>query len=260
MPRDLVIIGTGKLASNILEQLIKCDDFQVYMVGRNSDKLNQFVAQFPRLKKLHISEIPENAICLICVSDSAIAEISSFIPKHVSLVVHCSGSMKLDEISIHHENTAVVWPLQSFTSQAVNWERIPLIVEIKTETALQELDVFLKALSGPVSMLDFEHRKRLHLAAVIVNNFSNHIFAQAQDYCTKNDLPFNALQPLIELTVSRIGKGNLAEFQTGPANREDLITMNAHLELLKDDEMLRALYSTVSDSITNFSKNKKGDN
>jgi hypothetical protein len=109
-------------------------------------------------------------------------------------------------------------------------------------------------------MLDFEHRKRLHLAAVIVNNFSNHIFALAQDYCTKNDLPFNALQPLIELTASRIGKGNLAEFQTGPANREDLITMNAHLELLKDDEMLGALYSTISDSIINFSKNKKADN
>lgn len=259
MPNDLVIIGTGKLASSILAQLIKCDVFTLNLIGRNSDKLNILLQKFPSLKKLDFSEIPRNAICIICVSDSAIAETSTYIPKHVSLVVHCSGSMPLDELSKQHENTAVIWPLQSFTHQELDWSKIPLIVEVNTAKALQELASILKALGGPVSILDYEHRKRLHLAAVIVNNFSNHIFALAQDFCRKYDLPFNALQPLIEQTVSRIREGNIGDFQTGPANREDLITVNAHLALLKEDEMLASLYSAFSNSIINYSKNNKAD-
>src|SRR5690242_21497823 len=41
-----------------------------------------------------------------------------------------------------------------------------------------------------------EQRMKLHLAAVIVNNFVNHLYAMAEMYCKKEGLDFYLLLPL----------------------------------------------------------------
>jgi predicted short-subunit dehydrogenase-like oxidoreductase (DUF2520 family) len=87
----------------------------------------------------------------------------------------------------------------------------------------------------------------LHLAAVLVNNFTNHLATIAQDYLTTAALPFNWLLPLLEETVAKLKEQPALTAQTGPAKRNDQTTIQRHLELLKREDI--AVYMALTSSI-----------
>ena len=79
---------------------------------------------------------------------------------------------------------------------------------------------------------DDDTRLKYHLAATMVNNFTNYLFAQAESFCKKENISFAVLQPLMEETVIRLRNISPHETQTGPAIRNDLDTLKKHRELL----------------------------
>ena len=90
-----------------------------------------------------------------------------------------------------------------------------------------------------------DQRKSLHLAAVFVNNFTNYLFTIGQDICTEHDLPFSMLNPLIKETVNKLDYLPPCDSQTGPAKRNDVKTMETHLNLLKNKNY-QDIYSLLS--------------
>ena len=74
---------------------------------------------------------------------------------------------------------------------------------------------------------------RLHIAAVFVNNFTNHLFKISADILQKQQLPFDVLLPLIEETVNKIRSNAPDVMQTGPAVRGDDATVAKHLDFLE---------------------------
>jgi Domain of unknown function (DUF2520) len=86
---------------------------------------------------------------------------------------------------------------------------------------------------------------------VFVNNFTNHLYALAEDYCKKEGLSFKELLPLIEETVNRLKSNSPSQSQTGPASRNDSETINKHLLLLEKHPHLQKIYRFMTDSITN---------
>lgn len=92
-------------------------------------------------------------------------------------------------------------------------------------------------------------RMKLHVAAVIVSNFPNHLYALAEDYCEKEGLDFKQLVPLIEETASRIKDISPKQAQTGPAIRHDKETLQKHIELLKEHPQLKNIYLLLTESI-----------
>ncbi len=80
----------------------------------------------------------------------------------------------------------------------------------------------------------------------MVNNFTNHLYALAENYCNRNGLPFQYLLPLIGETAHRLEQFSPAQVQTGPAVRNDTDTIRRHLELLKDDRQLKEIYTLIS--------------
>ncbi len=92
-------------------------------------------------------------------------------------------------------------------------------------------------------------RMKLHVAAVIVNNFTNHLYSLAEEYCKKEGLAFKQLVPLIEETALRIKTVSPKQSQTGPAIRQDKETLLKHLELLKDHPQLKSIYLLLTESI-----------
>ena len=103
-------------------------------------------------------------------------------------------------------------------------------------------------------MANDETRLQYHLSAIIVSNFSNHLFALAKEYADRNNIDFNLLLPLIEETVDRLRYFQPAAMQTGPAARGDETTMQKHLQLLNDFPQLRNIYEVMSDSIRRFNR------
>ena len=102
-------------------------------------------------------------------------------------------------------------------------------------------------MSDEVYFIDSDQRKKVHLAAVYVNNFVNHLYHIAHEICARENLPFELLKPLIRETARKIEVMAPSEAQTGPAKRKDLKTINEHLELLSEDQ--KDLYQLISNSI-----------
>lgn len=92
-------------------------------------------------------------------------------------------------------------------------------------------------------------RLKLHVAAVMVSNFTNHLYALAEDYCRKEGLDFKQLLPLIEETAMRLKDTSAKQAQTGPALRHDSETIQKHLELLKEHPQLKNIYVLLTESI-----------
>jgi predicted short-subunit dehydrogenase-like oxidoreductase (DUF2520 family) len=196
----------------------------------------------------HVEDIVEDAdLYLLCVSDTSIAEVAQKL-KHINgIVAHTSGSVPMEVLN-DNKDFGVFYPLQTFKDSEVNFDKIPILCEGNsgpTEAALMSLAF---ELSARVYSLNSEQRQKLHVAAVMANNFTNYLFAKAFEFCAENGIPFEILHPLILETARKATLGNPAEFQTGPANRNDESTITRHLELIADPK-LRALYASISKNI-----------
>ena len=96
--------------------------------------------------------------------------------------------------------------------------------------------------------IDSGQRRHLHLAAVLVNNFPNYLFAQAEVLCIEKGLSFELLKPLLFETVSKLDQLSPIDAQTGPAVRNDKKTITQHLRLLKKPH-LRSIYKLLTNEI-----------
>jgi len=104
-------------------------------------------------------------------------------------------------------------------------------------------------LSSNVNVISSEQRKILHLTAVFAGNFTNYLYAIAEDLLLQNKIPFELLQPLIRQTASNITHSDIFKLQTGPAVREDKAILEKHLSMLNDQPAYRKIYDIISKQI-----------
>ena len=242
----VVIIGAGNVAMHLYQSFSgekQIDVIQVF--NRNADHL-EFVEN-TEIKVSDINKIKEADLYIIAIKDEAVEDFAAKLNVDQGIVAHTSGSQPMEALS-RFENFGVFYPLQTFSkNKPVNFKEIPICLEANSQ---ENLD-FLKEVASLVSDKNFEvnseQRRALHVSAVFVNNFSNHLFTLADDYCRENDLPFEILRPLIKETVSKIETLDPFSAQTGPALRNDQKTISAHLELLDEDK--KKIYTILTESI-----------
>jgi predicted short-subunit dehydrogenase-like oxidoreductase (DUF2520 family) len=111
-----------------------------------------------------------------------------------------------------------------------------------------------KSISKKVFSISSEQRKSLHVAAVFVNNFTNHLYHIANDICEEKQVPFEILQALILETAKKATKLSPKDAQTGPAKRNDTNTITKHLKLLNENQ--QKIYTLLTDSIQKSEHNK----
>jgi predicted short-subunit dehydrogenase-like oxidoreductase (DUF2520 family) len=109
------------------------------------------------------------------------------------------------------------------------------------------------SISNAVYEINSEQRKALHVAAVFVNNFVNYLYQMGNEICDANAIPFEILKPLIQETANKIATLSPKNAQTGPAKRNDLKTIAAHEEFLKDENQA-AIYKLLTQSLQNNGK------
>ena len=101
--------------------------------------------------------------------------------------------------------------------------------------------------------IDSNQRKSLHIAAVFVCNFVNHLYKIGNEICNENNIDFEILKPLIQETANKILKLSPEEAQTGPAKRNDSTTINKHLAILTDENQ-KEIYKLLTKSIIDNGK------
>jgi len=131
----------------------------------------------------------------------------------------------------------------------------PVFIETENQSDMDFLTTFARLLSDTVIPLKGEQRKILHIAAVFSCNFTNFMYGLAAELMQENGLDFQLLLPLIRETAQRIeGSDHPMSLQTGPAVRNDLETIQKHLELLQSEPKLQEIYRILTQSIRGHAK------
>jgi len=164
------------------------------------------------------------------------------------LVVHTSGSVAMEALS-EKNRKGVFYPLQSFSKNSeVDFSEIPMCIEAQNESDLGLLNQLGNSISNNVLAVSSEKREKIHLSAVIVNNFVNYLYQVGNDLMQEQSLSFDLLKPLILETANKINTLAPAEAQTGPAKRNDKKTIEKQLHLLKDSPY-KDIYQDITNSI-----------
>ncbi|CAM1346538.1 Rossmann-like and DUF2520 domain-containing protein [Tenacibaculum crassostreae] len=242
----VVIIGGGNVATHLADAFSKTNNVSLTQVyARNIEQIQHF-KKFTSITN-NIEQLKKADVYIIAVSDDAITEVSRKINLPDSIIAHTSGSVEMNAIKTNGSK-GVFYLLQSFSkSKEVNFDTIPFCLEAENEKDLQLLETLAKTIGKNVYHINSEQRKRLHVAAVFVNNFTNHMYKIGADICNEHQVPFEVLQPLIKETAEKITKLNPEDAQTGPAKRNDQKTIQNHLALLNTEQ--QKIYKLITKSI-----------
>lgn len=244
---QVVIIGSGNVA-HVLGRKIKAAGHQVLQVV-SRQLPTSLATELGAAATDDFSLLNTQAkVYLLAVSDGAVASVAANLPKLDGIVAHTAGAVPLQELS-SARHYGVLYPLQSLRKEKTDYETVPLLVDGSTEMVKDTLLQFAKTLSTQVDMANDSQRLKLHVAAVVVSNFTNHLYALAHHFCQQEAIGFTLLQPLIEEVATRMRYFSPAEMQTGPAARGDEATIYNHLQLLEKHPQLQHIYQVLTQSI-----------
>ncbi len=243
----IVIIGSGNVAVHLIKAFRNSGKAElVQAFARHPEKLTGLLPA----DRIAVSydEITEADVYIISVSDDAIEAVSAQLPFSGGLVVHTSGSVDINQLNSKNRR-GVFYPLQTFSkNKEVDFTQIPICLESEQQAdyiILEELALSISPLTYAISS---QQRQALHVAAVFVNNFTNHLYALGSDICSESNIPFDILKPLIHETADKINTLNPTDAQTGPAKRNDKKTIQRHLDFIKDASR-KELYTLLTQSI-----------
>lgn len=238
----VIIVGTGNVSHHLERAFSETEDILLVGVLESRSLTSDSLLGEPP------STLQEPDVYLLAVSDDAIPTVASHFKTTKKLVVHTSGSVPLAALAAI-ERSGVFYPLQTFSkAQAVNFKFVPIGVEAGNDFDLNILKKLAQTISDTIVEIDSEQRKTLHLAAVFVNNFTNHLYHIGHELCRGQDIPFDLLKPLIRETARKIEQFSPEASQTGPAKRNDAKTIERHLEALQSGTQ-REIYTILTKSI-----------
>lgn len=246
----VVIIGSGNVATHVARALVAVNVNVVQIWSYHYRNATTLAKEVNATAISDLTEIDLNAdFCLISVKDDEIANVAHQIKSFRGIIAHTSGSVALN-VFADFENYGVFYPLQTFSkSKQIDFSNIPLCVEANNIQSLLALKQLAIKLSKNVVEVNSDKRKILHLAAVFACNFTNHLYALADDLLKANDLEFDIIRPLITETANKVQQSVPLAVQTGPAIRGDEQTLKKHEELLSDHQKLLEIYKILSNSI-----------
>ncbi len=230
---NVVFLGFGNVNGNLFKAIHKTKDITVKQVfNRNYIKM---ISPFEDISFTDdLSKLKEADVYIIGIPDDSISSFSESLPFQNKLVVHTSGGVAMDALSSKNRR-GIFYPLQTFSKEReLDFKNIPICIEAENSKDLELLLRVGKTISEKVVEISSDKRAKLHLAAVFVNNFTNHLYQIGNEILKEEDLPFDLLKPLISETASKIETLSPEKAQTGPAKRNDIKTIEKHLHLLGD--------------------------
>jgi predicted short-subunit dehydrogenase-like oxidoreductase (DUF2520 family) len=248
----ITIIGSGNVAQHLIKAFTKSELVEIVQVYSRKKEVLSSLIEFDKITS-DFEELQESDLYIIAVSDKAIADVSKQLPFQNRVVVHTSGAASLDVLDAKNRK-GVFYPLQTFSkNKEIDFSIIPLCLEAENTFDFRVLEIVAKSVSNAVFAINSDQRKALHVAAVFVNNFTNHLYHVGQEICEEHQVPFEILRPLIQETAEKINTLDPVDAQTGPAKRNDSTTIEAHLEYLTNENQ-KNIYKILTQSIQHNGK------
>lgn len=249
----VVFIGCGNLATHLSKVLMdegRCSIVQLYSrTEQSAATLSARLGDVPYTNE--ITALIEADLYICALKDSVIEEVlekADII--RGKRIAHTAGSVSVEVLSRFTNEYGVLYPLQSFSkTKEVDFRKIPIFIEASSQTFREDLVTLATRISDKSYLLDSEQRKQIHLAAVFVSNFVNHLYAVGEKMMVETGVPFEALLPLIEEVAEKVHTMSPVLAQTGPAIRRDKNVLSMHEAMLEERPGWLQLYKELTQSI-----------
>ena len=243
--KKVVLIGAGNVATHLGTALKSTDSQIIQVYSRTKASAESLAVLLESQAICNLSDLCGEAdLYIISVLDSAVEGIVSQIRLTQGTVVHTSGSLPMNILAATSKNHGVIYIPQTFVKEVpLDYKNLHFFIEASTEEVQQKLFSFSKQISEQVTFANAEQRYALHLAAVMVSNFTNCLYSLADEILSKENISLSVLQPLIMETARKPEYGNPKLLQTGPAKRKDEKIIQKHLDSLKSNQDYSDLYS-----------------
>lgn len=243
------IIGYGKLAHHLVQRCKSCKEIRIHQIlvrykPATDDTSLEFIDD--------ITLLDDNTdLIILTVQDKNIEDVSQNIPFVHVPIVHTSG-VKSSLLLERFDHYGVWYPVQTFgVGSTINWEKVPICILNSDEIIGDILQKFTALLGCKAYAITEDQRQYLHLAAVFSNNFTNHLLTYVEKILSSRSIDKALITPLLRQTIDNFEVISPELAQTGPAVRNDVSTMESHIELLYslhlDDAI--SVYRTLSQSI-----------
>ncbi|TDN87894.1 putative short-subunit dehydrogenase-like oxidoreductase (DUF2520 family) [Salegentibacter sp. 24] len=246
--KKVVILGAGNVAFHLLKAFSEAQNTKVIQMYNHRKESLKYFERFTHTTS-NINKLKSADFYILALKDDVIPEIAKTFRPVKGIVLHTSGAVGLT--ALHNlTDYGVFYPLQTFSkNKAVDFSQIPVCIEANSPENLEKIKNLGLNITTDVREINSEQRKALHLAAVFVNNFSNHLFAIGAEICEDHQVDFSILKPLIKETASKIESLKPEKAQTGPALRNDEKTIAVHLALLsnKHQDIYRLLTQSIQE-------------
>jgi len=246
------MIGSGNLATQLSLAFKDAGQEIVQIFSRTEAHAQMLAEQIGCPYTTSVDAILRDAdVYILSVKDDALSALAAAVcgSRQQGLFLHTAGSMPMDLFKGYAAQYGVLYPMQTFSkTRRVNFREIPCFIEGSSEQALATVRLLSECISSHVVPCDSEKRKKLHLAAVLACNLTNHCYRLAERVLEAEQIDFRLFLPLIEETARKVTVMSPREAQTGPMVRYDQNVMEMQMSILPDART-REIYRLMSESI-----------
>ena len=241
------IIGSGNVAGVLAKSLSAGGHTITYICSRNKTtglKLAQHLdADFFNDTEF----ITDNCeLTIIAIDDGSIQDVVKKLPALKHGVVHTSGATDLKALKKMPQH-GVLYPVNSINSKQKKITKgTYFCIEATAPGLTNSLRNIVKSMACTPVYMNSKNRFAVHVAAVFANNFVNSLYQASYDILEKNNLSFDIIKPLLETTLNNALLNKPQLVQTGPAKRNDQLTIKHHLAFLKKNPDLKNIYSQLN--------------
>lgn len=246
----IALIGAGNVATCLGPRLKEAGHEITAVYSRTVESARILADRLGATYTTDLKAVPASDAAIVMLKDDALKELAPAIAGSLNsaLLLHTAGSVPMD---IWREAGAqkygVLYPMQTFSKESrIDWSQVPLFIEGSSAQILNDIRQLALTISPDVTPLSSEGRRKLHLAAVFTCNFSNHMYAIAEQLLKTEGVPFRVMLPLVRETARKVESIKPQDAQTGPAVRGDRKIIQEHLALLKDNPEYAELYRLIS--------------
>ena len=248
----IVIIGSGNLATQLALALKDVNHSIVQIFSRTASHAQELANKIGCSYTASLEAVLSDAeLYILAVKDDSLASLAATLcaSRPSALFLHTAGSMPLSVFEGHASQYGVLYPMQTFSkNRRVNFGEIPCFIEASSPEALAIIRTLAESISDHVVDCDFEKRKKMHLAAVLACNLTNHCYRLAERVLDAEQIDFRLFLPLIEETARKVKTLSPKDAQTGPMVRYDQNVMQMQIAMLPDDRT-REIYRLMAESI-----------
>ncbi|MFD2906830.1 Rossmann-like and DUF2520 domain-containing protein [Sphingobacterium anhuiense] len=248
---NIVILGSGNVATHFAHNFHNKGHkiLQIFSQQKVNAQALAFAVNAEAIS--NVSEINKEAdLYMIVIPDHAIPSLIETISTAISgIVVHCSGATDIQVLS-KFQHYGVLYPPQSISkNDQSDFSLIPFCIEGNDSITFNILMKLMATVAPKSIACSSSQRLAIHIASVFANNFTNALFQISYDLLQQYDLPFDIIRPIILETAQKVQSKLPSQVQTGPAVRNDEITIKKHLNFISEHDDWKQIYQLLSQEI-----------